>query len=736
MNLKKAIYNFFSKTLVQYICSYLLIFLVLFFGFLSIVRNQITDLYYKQLIVQSQERLFNMSQQFADEMNGLETINVALKTEMNMLASKSSDRQYFKYLLYQELNKYATGKTYIESIVYYNSQDDVLLSPGVLTSHADNIIRFFDDSYLDFDYSVFLNGTSSKLIYLENEDSNYLIFFPSNSKYDKHIVFFVIDQREIKQLCKGMSSAEIPAIAIADSEKRLIAGWNTEMLLPHIDLYEEEDGIYYIDNNNSLCVINNKSTESIILALVSNEMLMKQVNEVFQPIYKIFMALSSICFLLVLCSMYCTYFPLRALVHRVASGEKRNGNYLNLMEQVFFKTVQQNEQMEEKLKRYQCSMKKTILGSIMFENQAEVKSTSVNIDKFFCMEPDNKIFVVNMQVSNKIVSHEKIITEFQDAFSEDMPCVILETTGNTIMFLLCTSGTDSDVHKRFLVLLKELYQKYGCYSVVSKSSVSPMDIPALYETTRSVGEICNENPIVFVEDIGSAIFENTMEYPHNLIAELTSVLSINDFVGAEQCINKLFQIIDSFKQPQKMSEFFIRYVLTDILYAIIRAMNDCNIKMDLYKECYLETLYYCCSFPYSEVKETIKINVKHLLKQFSDYIKQKYDLDNQVRLLIDENYTNSEISITYVAEYFHISVAYASLLVKRATGLNFSEYLWMLRLEKVKELLLTTKESVDVISVKVGYLNPSSFRRKFKKELGLTPSDYREKNERNYLYGD
>lgn len=58
-------------------------------------------------------------------------------------------------------------------------------------------------------------------------------------------------------------------------------------------------------------------------------------------------------------------------------------------------------------------------------------------------------------------------------------------------------------------------------------------------------------------------------------------------------------------------------------------------------------------------------------------------------------------------------------------GENFSDYLWALRLEKARELLMATDMPVNDISMTVGYVNPSSFRRKFKQATGLTPSQVR-----------
>ena len=66
-----------------------------------------------------------------------------------------------------------------------------------------------------------------------------------------------------------------------------------------------------------------------------------------------------------------------------------------------------------------------------------------------------------------------------------------------------------------------------------------------------------------------------------------------------------------------------------------------------------------------------------------------------------------------------------SYLFKKKFDKNFSDYLWELRLAKAKDMLLNTSMPIDQISISVGYINVSSFRRKFKQEIGITPSQFR-----------
>ena len=62
---------------------------------------------------------------------------------------------------------------------------------------------------------------------------------------------------------------------------------------------------------------------------------------------------------------------------------------------------------------------------------------------------------------------------------------------------------------------------------------------------------------------------------------------------------------------------------------------------------------------------------------------------------------------------------------KIATDSSLIDHLQNLRVEEAKRLLEAAEMPVDEISFDVGYEDPSFFRRLFKRQTGLTPSQYR-----------
>lgn len=84
-----------------------------------------------------------------------------------------------------------------------------------------------------------------------------------------------------------------------------------------------------------------------------------------------------------------------------------------------------------------------------------------------------------------------------------------------------------------------------------------------------------------------------------------------------------------------------------------------------------------------------------------------------------------EFSLARLAEQADMSEFHFNRLFKRATGIPPSQYQIRLRVDAARRLLRETKKSVIMIANDVGYSNPSHFAQLFRKEAGLSPTDYR-----------
>ena len=89
-----------------------------------------------------------------------------------------------------------------------------------------------------------------------------------------------------------------------------------------------------------------------------------------------------------------------------------------------------------------------------------------------------------------------------------------------------------------------------------------------------------------------------------------------------------------------------------------------------------------------------------------------------------ENYADN-INISQLAAMENYNVSYYTSWFRKKTGCIPSDYLKMVRIEKAKEILSTTRYRIIDVAMQVGYCNSSSFTRAFRSLVGITPNQYR-----------
>lgn len=91
-----------------------------------------------------------------------------------------------------------------------------------------------------------------------------------------------------------------------------------------------------------------------------------------------------------------------------------------------------------------------------------------------------------------------------------------------------------------------------------------------------------------------------------------------------------------------------------------------------------------------------------------------------------QNHTDGDLRLQTLADYVHLHPIYLSKLFKTETGENFSDYVTRIRMKRAKQLLRETNLKVYDISRLAGYQSPKHFMMVFKKEVGMTPRQYRD----------
>jgi len=91
---------------------------------------------------------------------------------------------------------------------------------------------------------------------------------------------------------------------------------------------------------------------------------------------------------------------------------------------------------------------------------------------------------------------------------------------------------------------------------------------------------------------------------------------------------------------------------------------------------------------------------------------------------IDQYYATG-ISLSDVAEHVGLSPSYATTLFRQECGITFMDYLVIKRINRACELFRDSDMNVSEIGMRVGYHNMSHFNRIFKRIVGMSPGEYR-----------
>ena len=124
------------------------------------------------------------------------------------------------------------------------------------------------------------------------------------------------------------------------------------------------------------------------------------------------------------------------------------------------------------------------------------------------------------------------------------------------------------------------------------------------------------------------------------------------------------------------------------------------------------------------------VNITKFIESFCEYVntfdQNEPKMSKKIIKFLEQNYSDSNLSITTIGEEFNISAAYISKKFKKERGETLVSFITKFRLEKSKELIRNTNHSLNTVAEMVGFSHIRTFNRVFKKQEGITPSEFRE----------
>lgn len=137
---------------------------------------------------------------------------------------------------------------------------------------------------------------------------------------------------------------------------------------------------------------------------------------------------------------------------------------------------------------------------------------------------------------------------------------------------------------------------------------------------------------------------------------------------------------------------------------------------------YLCTAILCelfCQFIEKNSPQNLDVKRKQLFNDIQDYIKW---------------HRNTDIKVADIADYFGYNRRYLSEFFKNNSGFSLKQYIINEKIDLAKYLLCETNDNISDIAYNIGFNDNHSFMKRFKKEVGLTPTQYRNAYSKRLLF--
>ena len=247
-----------------------------------------------------------------------------------------------------------------------------------------------------------------------------------------------------------------------------------------------------------------------------------------------------------------------------------------------------------------------------------------------------------------------------------------------------------------------------------------------YSYTQAVdamqyGITVGEKELIVYEEIEN---RNTSGYYYPLENELELIgaLKRGQLQHAVDIINRL---IDENISERQLKGQMLRYFIAELAGTIIKLSAELEIPLEE-NVSDMELLFDSHYSP--EIKEVFRSLVERFSEQYYESRKTgEFAQKDEIRRYVEENYTNTELSVAVIAEQFHLHPTYLSKMFKESTGEGMLDYLYGLRISRAKELLKENRNmKIEEVSQRVGFAHTRAFTRAFVKFEGITPSRYRQ----------
>jgi two-component system, response regulator YesN len=206
--------------------------------------------------------------------------------------------------------------------------------------------------------------------------------------------------------------------------------------------------------------------------------------------------------------------------------------------------------------------------------------------------------------------------------------------------------------------------------------------------------------------------------------------AVEDYLrcGAKEDVNTFFDtFIEPLGEAALQSSLIKNYIFVDVVLATAKFISELGGEIDQAVAEFdsIEKILLSIKTINQLREQVSRILISALLFRDRQTNKQYSGMIKQAKIFINEHYMDADMGLNEVAARVNLSPSHFSVVFSQENCQTFKEYLTEIRIRKAKELLRTTSLGATEISLQIGYSDPHYFSYVFKKNTGMSPTEFR-----------
>lgn len=278
--------------------------------------------------------------------------------------------------------------------------------------------------------------------------------------------------------------------------------------------------------------------------------------------------------------------------------------------------------------------------------------------------------------------------------------------------------------------LCELIKKYLNFTItigIGRSKEGFQNIHASYQEALVALQskfVLGHDRVITYESVAGEVGKQAF-YPVEVNEQLLIELRMRNHERVQHILDSVFDSI----LERRLSLDYVYVICIGLISVNLAYITESGHPIE---ECFGENF-----FPYHEIRKFESLDrtfewIKELFDKAIRYTGQYKNtraakIAQTAKAYIEQYYPDPELQLEQVAQHVFINTSYLRAVFKKEFGITLSDYITQYRMKKAKEQLGRGGQRLSDIAESVGYNDASYFSKSFKKFYGYSPSEY-EKN--------